>query len=170
MYWNMNKYHKEIYSLYKSFSYAFRGFKYAVDNERNMRIHLMVALFAIEFAQIYGLSSVEYIVLFLMFGLVITAEMINTAIEALVNLQTQSYDMLAKVAKDVAAGAVLVLAVTSVIVGGVLFLDFEKLQYSFHYIMGHPGLLVLFLVELVLAVLFVFRWNSRNMIGIKPKK
>ena len=94
---------------------------------------------------------------------------INTAIEALVNLQTQSYQNLARIAKDVAAGAVLVLAVASVVVGIIIFFDIPKLQQSFLYMVEHPWIIAGFLVELVLALLFIFRWNRRTLLKRKKK-
>lgn len=171
MYWKMSKHlqMKNIYSLAKSFTYAFRGLRFAIDNERNMRIHLSVAVFVLEFSVIYGLKPQEYAILLIVFGLVIAAEMINTAIEALVDLSTPGYDSLAKIAKDVAAGAVLILAVISVIVGGILFFRPRKLEQSFLFLWEHPLLLVIGGLELILAILFIFRWNSRNLIGHKRK-
>lgn len=156
--------HKEIANLGKSFSFAIRGFRYAVDNERNMRIHLTVALFVLEFSFFYGVSRDHYAMLFLMFGLVLTAEMLNTAIEALVNLETQSFAPLARVAKDVAAGAVFVLAIASVIVAILIFGEISKLLAAVLLILDHPLLLIGFILEAVLAYLFIFRWEQRKML------
>lgn len=157
-----NRYIDDVSSLAKSFSYAFRGFRFAVDNERNMRIHLSMTVLVTEFAVIYRLKIVEFVILLILFGLVITAEMINTAIEALVNLNTKGYDTLARIAKDVAAGAVLVLAVTSAIVGILLFGNLQKLQAGLLFIWEHPALIVILLVELAFIWLFVFRWEKRK--------
>lgn len=156
------EYKKEIYNLGRSFLFAFRGLRFAVSNERNMRIHLMVTLFVIEFSVIYGVTKTQMTLLCMMFGLVIAAEMINTAIEALVNLQTASYDALARIAKDVAAGAVLVLAVSALVVGGIIFLDFDKLRASLTFLLENPLLLIGFAAEFVLALLFIFFWNNRH--------
>lgn len=133
-----------------------------------MRIHLSVIVFVLEFSLLYGLTKTEYIQLITLFGLVLAAEMINTAIEALVNLQTQSYQNLARIAKDVAAGAVLVLAVASVVVV-IIFFDIPKLQQSFLYMGEHPWIIAGFLVELALALLFIFRWNRRTLLKRKKK-
>lgn len=163
------KYKKEIYHLGKSFVYAFRGFKFAVDNERNMRIHLSVALFVLEFSFLYGVTSSQFMILLILFGLVISAEMINTAIEALVNLQTVSYDALARIAKDVAAGAVLVLAGVAAAAGCIMFFDLEKLGAVAMLLMAHPVLIVLLTAQLIVAVLFIFFWNSRRSLFHKRK-
>ena len=163
MSWKMSKpWKKDVTSLAKSFSYAFRGFRFAVDNERNMRIHLTAAILVMEFALIYRLERIEYVVLLLLFGLMLTAEMINTAIEALVNLNTSGYDTLARIAKDVAAGAVFVLAITSVLVGLLLFGHPCKLANAFLFLWEHPLLLLVAVIELIVLWLFIFRWNSRN--------
>lgn len=151
-------YKKEIYNLGKSFLYAFRGFKFAVDNERNMRIHLSVAVFVLEFSVIFGLSGTQYIQLIILFGLVIAGEMINTAVEALVNLQTQSYEHLAKIAKDVAAGAVLVLAMAAAASAVIMFWNIKKLTAAFSFLLGHPALIALVSIELLLATVFIFFW------------
>lgn len=153
------QYKKEIYSLAKSFRFAFRGFCFAIDSERNMRIHLSVACFVMQFSFIYGLSSIEYVLLLLIFGLVISAEMINTVVEVLVDLETSSYHALARVAKDVAAGAVLVLAIMAMIIGIILFGDFNRLQECFWHCVEHPILFLLLAVEIIAAILFIFFWN-----------
>ena len=92
-----------------------------------------------------------------------------TAIEALVNLQTQSYDPLAKVAKDVAAGAVLVLAAAAVGVAFFLFGDLERLRDTVLRIAGEPVFLAALALELVLAVFFIFFWNRRKDLKRKRK-
>lgn len=155
---------KDMATLAKSFSFAIRGFRYAVDNERNMRIHLTVALFVLEFSFFYGVNRDHYAMLFMMFGLVLTAEMLNTAIEALVNLETQSFAPLARVAKDVAAGAVFVLAIAAVIVAILIFGDMPKLMAAATMIMDHPLLLIGFVLEIILAYFFIFRWEKRKML------
>lgn len=162
-------YQKEIYSLAKSFSYAFRGIRFTIGHERNMRIHLSVAVLVLEFAWFYGLSGLSCALLLVMLALVISAELINTAIEALVNLQTQSYDPLAKVAKDVAAGAVLVLAAAAVGVAFFLFGDLERLRDTVLRIAGEPVFLAALALEIVLAVFFIFFWNRRKDLKRKRK-
>lgn len=162
-------YQKEIYSLAKSFSYAFGGIRFTIGHERNMRIHLSVAVFVLEFAFLYGLSGLSWALLLMMLALVISAELVNTAIEALVNLQTQSYDPLAKVAKDVAAGAVLVLAAAAVGVAFFLFGDREKLVRAFLRIAEEPLFLAVLILEILLAVFFIFFWNRRKDLKRKIK-
>ncbi len=159
----MNKFTGEFYTLYKSFKFAAKGFNYAVDNERNMRIHLTAAVFVLQFALLYELNQYEYAVLFILFGVVICAEMINTAIEALVDLQTSSYATLGKIAKDVAAGSVLVLAVVSAIVAIILFGDIEKLLLLLGKFYENPHFILIAIAEIILGALFIFRWKKTKI-------
>ena len=78
----MNKIDQERRALFKSFLYAFRGVRFCVKNERNMRIHLAAAVFVTVFSLVYGLTPGEYAVLFLTMGAVVAAEAVNTAVEA----------------------------------------------------------------------------------------
>lgn len=160
---------KDMSSLVRSFRFAIHGFRYAIDNERNMRIHLMVALFVLEFSFFYGIDRMQYALLFMMFGLVLTAEMLNTAIEALVNLETQSFTPLARVAKDVAAGAVFVLAIAAVAVAVLIFGEFPRLFAAAQQIAAHPWFLAGFLFEALLAYAFIFRWEKRKILIRKVK-
>lgn len=120
-----------VTKLIKSFIYALEGLKYTIGTQRNMRIHYIAALIVLLLAINLPISKLEVLVLFVTIILVLFAELINTAIEALVDLVTEEYHPLAKVAKDVAAGAVLLTAGLSVIVGfSVLYPYLETLYRS----------------------------------------
>ena len=147
----------EFRSLKKSFSYAIRGVVYCIGNERNMRIHIAVAANILLFSLIYKLNRMEYGLLFIAVGLVLLCEMINTSIETLVNLGSPSYHNLARIAKDVAAGAVLLVAIIAIIIGVVLFGQPDRLLSAFSEICSNPWLIGLFLVFLVGGFLFVFK-------------
>ena len=155
----------EIANLIKSFRFAFRGLKHAINNERNMRIHIVVALLTAFFSFLYKLNATQYAILFLCFGLVITGEMVNTAIEALVNLETPAYDNLARIAKDVAAGAVFVSASVTVIVAFFLFGDPSRLWQTVLMIGKTPVYLVCSLVLIGLGGFFIFGCNGK----VKPQ-
>lgn len=155
----MNKLEQQRRALLKSFFYAFRGIGYCVKNERNMRIHISVAVCIAAFSFVYGLSPIEYGMLFLAIGFVIVAEMFNTGIEVVINLEMPSYHNLAKIGKDVAAGAVFVAAVTSVLVGLSLFLRFPKLPNTLWAIVTTPLLLTAFILLIGAGVLFAF-WGN----------
>jgi diacylglycerol kinase len=113
----------EVYnkSLVKSFGYAFEGLFHAIRCNRNFKIHLAVALIVILLSIFFHVRSFEMGILGVMILLVILSEMINTAIEEMVNLITNKHAKEAKIAKDVAAGMVLVASIGSVIVGISIF-------------------------------------------------
>lgn len=108
--------------LYKSFHYAFAGLRFAVAHNQNLRIHILAALSAIVLSILLKVTPFEMGILGVMIVLVISAEMINTAIEEMVNLITKEHRQEAKIAKDVSAGMVLVTAMGSVIVGILIFI------------------------------------------------
>jgi diacylglycerol kinase (ATP) len=109
--------------LIDSFNYAFEGIIYTLKTQRNMRIHFIIAVLVLFFSLFYNLTKIEILILFITIALVIIAEMINTCIEATIDLITDKYHELAKIAKNVAAGAVLISAINSIIVAYVIFYD-----------------------------------------------
>jgi diacylglycerol kinase (ATP) len=110
-------------NLLISFQYAWAGVSYAFQTQRNFRIHVGIGALAIGLGIFFHLRPVEIAVIGLTSGLVLVMELLNTAIESVVDLTVkQSYHELAKIAKDCAAGAVLVSALAAVMVAGVLLL------------------------------------------------
>jgi diacylglycerol kinase (ATP) len=105
-----------------SFRYAFAGLRYLLWTQRNAKIHTAIGLAAVALGFVLGIDRNEWLTLTLMITIVLAAEGINTAIEAAVDLASPTYHPLAKIAKDVGAGTVLLTAVASVIVGLLLFL------------------------------------------------
>lgn len=108
----MNK-HKG--GLLRSFRFAFRGLYYAVKTQRNMRIHISMAVLVSVFGLLYRLAPLEWIALYFTITFVIVCEMLNTAVENCVDTATKEYNKHAEIAKDVAAGAVVVAALLAVI-------------------------------------------------------
>lgn len=106
----------------KSFRDAFRGIYCAIKSERNMQIHIVVALAVVVGGIVFQISSTEWIMCVVCFGMVISAELFNTAIESIVDLVSPEQHPLAGRAKDVAAGAVLFAAICSAIIGFIVFL------------------------------------------------
>lgn len=105
-----------------SFKHAFDGFVYTIKTQPNFRFHLLATICAVLLGIYFGISKYEWLVLAFTINTVLVAEMINTSIESVVDLVTLERRQDAKVAKDVAAGMVLVSAVLAVIVGCFLFL------------------------------------------------
>lgn len=110
-----------IKRLRKSFGYAFKGIDDVIKHEPNMKIHVVVAILVVIMAFILKVSIIEWIILVLLIGAVLAAETINTTIENLVDMYTKEYDEKAKIVKDTAAGTVLILAITSAIIGLIIF-------------------------------------------------
>lgn len=108
-------------SLLLSFRFAFAGIARAVGSQRNMKIHLLAAVVVFAMALWLQVALVEWAVLVMTVATVLVAEMLNTAIEAVVDLASPEFHDLAKAAKDIAAGAVLIAAICAVIVGGMIF-------------------------------------------------
>ena len=111
--------HKDPF--YKSLGYAISGIIQCIQKERNIKIHLVFMFLVIICGFLFRLSITEWLVCILLFGLVISLELVNTAIEAVVDLCTQEYHPHAKIAKDTAAGAVLISAIASVVIGLIIF-------------------------------------------------
>lgn len=107
--------------LYRSFGYAFEGIFTCIRNERNMKIHVAVTLLVISAGFILGLSVTEWCICLGLFGLVMALELVNTAVEAVVDLVTAERHPLAKIAKDTAAGAVLIAAIMAAVIGLLIF-------------------------------------------------
>jgi diacylglycerol kinase (ATP) len=108
-------------SLLWSFNYAIEGIVYALRTQRNMRLHALATLVVLVAAMWFRISGLELIALLFAICLVLVAELANTALEATVDIAVDGHDPLAKTAKDVAAGAVLVASVNAVAVGYVVF-------------------------------------------------
>ncbi len=104
-------------NLLESFQYAFAGLKYALRTQRNIRIHLTIAGAAVALGLWLHLPPGHWAILVLTIGFVLVGELLNTVAETLVDLASPDYHPLAKVAKDVTAGAVLLAAFVSVVVG-----------------------------------------------------
>jgi len=107
--------------LINSFKYAIAGFLHCVKRERNFRIHLVASVVAISLAAFFDLSRIEFAAIIGAIALVLVTEMINTAIERIVDNLTTERNENAKIAKDVAAGAVFVAAIFAAIVGLAVF-------------------------------------------------
>lgn len=146
-------------SLVKSFFYAFRGVGTAIVRERNMRIHCVVTaymyffLFAFDFFEI---TRTQTAVLLVATGLVLGAELINTAVENSVDLFSDGYTEQGRAAKDCAAGAVLVFAIFSVLAGIAVMYQPEAFCKLFAYFADRLWATAVFVLSLVISLIFIF--------------
>ena len=108
--------------LRKTFGYAFEGILTGIRKERNMRIHTAAMILVVFFGTVLGLSATEWCICLVLFGLVMALELVNTAVEAVVDLVTEERKPLAKISKDTAAGAVLIAAIMAAVSGCIIFL------------------------------------------------
>ncbi|RDY29726.1 phosphatase PAP2 family protein [Romboutsia weinsteinii] len=107
----------------KAFNAAIEGILYTFKFERNMKIHYVMAAVILIASLFSGFDKIEMLLLIFSISLVIISEMFNTAIEKTIDMITDEYHVLAKIAKDVAAGGVLIAALNAVVVGYILFYD-----------------------------------------------
>lgn len=117
-----NKKQNKLKKFLNSFKYAFEGIKYSIRSEQNLKIHITIMIFVIIAGIVFKISIFEWIICIILFGFVISLELVNTAIEKVVDLITVEKNPKAKIAKDVAAGAVLISAICAAIIGVIIFL------------------------------------------------
>ena len=108
-------------NVISSFKYAFQGMFSALKTERNLKIHVTIMILVIIAGIVLKISKIEWIICMILFGLVIGGEMFNSAIETVVDIAMPDINPKAKFAKDAAAGAVLVFAIASAIIGFMIF-------------------------------------------------
>lgn len=154
--------------LLDSFGYALNGFLYCLKTQRNMRIHIIAAFFIIITSLFARLSKTDIIMLIFAISLVLICEMINTAIEKSIDLFTDKYHPLAKISKDVAAGAVFVASFNAVAIGYLVF--FNKAVSATETVISkilkselHITTITI-LSLLIIVVLIKIRLSSRNIL------
>lgn len=153
----------ELTGLKKSFSCAFSGIKRCIATERNMRIHITVSAFVLYFSIFYELSRGEYAVLFLLMGMVLVAETLNTSIEEVVDIIAPNYSKQAQIAKDLAAGAVFIAALIAFAGGVILFFDIEVMQRIIEYHIQNIPALIGVLLAIGVSIVFIFTKSARSL-------
>lgn len=108
--------------IQKSFGYAFEGIFACIQKERNMKIHCVMTILVVTAGTLLHISAIEWCICLILFGLVMALELVNTAVESVVDLVTEERKPLAKIAKDTAAGAVLIAAIMAAIAGCIIFI------------------------------------------------
>jgi diacylglycerol kinase (ATP) len=113
--------HRRVRTLLESFNFAVEGIIHVLRTQRNMRIHFLAAVGVLVAGLAIGISKLELIALLLAIAFVFITEMINSALEQAIDVATTSFDPLAKLAKDIAAGAVLIATVNAIAIGYLVF-------------------------------------------------
>lgn len=151
-------------SILWSFNYAIEGMVYALRTQRNMRIHLVAAVITLSGSLVLGVDRRSLAAIVFAISLVFVTELINTAVEATVDLATDHYDPLAKIAKDVSAGAVLVAAANALAVAYLtLFEPVTRVaQQGLDLVRMAPGSITVVALALVLLGVLVLKALSHE--------
>jgi len=152
-------------SLFHSFNHAAEGVIQALRTQRNLWMHFTIAAAVLVAALAFGVSKLELIVLLLAITFVLVAELVNTAIEAAVDVASTSFDPMAKLAKDIAAGAVLIAALDALAVGYLVFSGevAERSSRFLNRLSDAPAELTLVALALtVIAVIAVKAYTGRG--------
>lgn len=154
----MNEYKK----LFKSFTYAFKGIGYVIKHERNFRIHLSCIIYMFSILTLtdwFKLTRTDYAVLLVVSALVLSLEIVNTAVENSVNLASKEFTEYGRIAKDAAAGAVLIAAIFAVLTGIAILFQPEAFVKMCEYFKENVLMFILFMVSIIPMTLFIFRGN-----------
>lgn len=173
--WDIKKERARDKRLVDSFNFAIEGLISALKNEKHMKVHILAAIIIVILAIVINASKVEILIISLSVSFVIITELVNTAVEAIIDLVSPERHPLAKLAKDVAAGAVLVAAINALCVGYLLFydklLDIFDGANQLHVIAGRKGnisILILILVSILVIVLKTFFRKGTPLEGGMP--
>lgn len=155
-------------SFFRGFRYAFRGFIHCIKNERNMRFHTVAALYVLIFARFFDFTAAEYALLLAVIGGVMALEAVNTAVEELCDKVCTEHDPQIGLAKDAAAGAVLIMAAFAAAVGVLLFRRAEGWLRAWEFYTSHPLNAGVLILSLPVLFCYVFVWGraaKRNSQG-----
>lgn len=139
----------------KSFGCAIKGFFGAVCSEGHLRFHLVAAVYVLVFSSFYNFSAAKWAVLIILIALVIAAELVNTAIEDTCDAVTTEQNEHIRRAKDMAAGAVLVLSIAAAAIAVIFFWNLEVIKNVFVYFSQNTPMLILLIISAVVSVLFI---------------
>ena len=143
--------------LLNSFGYAAKGIWAAIQQEQNMRVHLVAAFYVLLFSMFYGFTSAEKCILFLAIGGVMGLELVNSALERAVDKPDPAHFMAAGTVKDMAAGAVLVFSIAAAACGVTLFWRPAVFPVLLVFFTARPLALVALVATLPLSILFIFK-------------
>lgn len=156
---------KKNKNIIESFNNAANGILQALKSERNMKLHIIAAALVIILSVIFGLTRVEFIIVCITIGMVLVCELINTALEALVDIITDEYHPKARFIKDVSAGAVLVSAFVSVIVAYFLFYDKISSSFGMGIAWVKQAPVHVTVISLIVTVMLVFVFKAITQRG-----
>lgn len=139
----------------KSFGCAIKGFFGAVCSEGHLRFHLVAAVYVLVFSSFYNFSAAQWAVLIILIALVIAAELFNTALENTCDAVTKEQNANIRRAKDMAAGAVLVLSIAAAAIAVIFFWNLEVIKNVFLYFSQNTPMLILLIISAVVSVLFI---------------
>ncbi|HET6352285.1 MAG TPA: diacylglycerol kinase [Coriobacteriia bacterium] len=155
---------KKSRSILWSFNYAIEGMVWTLRTQRNMRVHMAAAVATAVAALLLGVTRLQLVAIIFAISLVFVTELLNTAIEAAVDVATDHYDPIAKIAKDVAAGAVLVAAINALIIAYLVLFDPVKrvMARGLQWIKFAPADLTVIALGIVLLMVLIFKGISRE--------
>jgi diacylglycerol kinase (ATP) len=152
-------------TLLDSFNYAFEGIIHVLRTQRNLRIHFALAIAVIAAAAALGVDRLSMIALLIVIAFVLVAEMVNSAIEGAIDVSTTSFDPNAKLAKDVAAGAVLIASITALAVGYLVFAHAaaHRTANALDRVRDAPAEITLAALTLVILIVIATKaWTGRG--------
>ncbi len=153
--------------LAHSFKCAAHGIAYCVSHETNLRIHIVAVIVILFISQFYELSRAEIVLLILICLIVLCTEIINTAIEVVIDKVSPGYSALAKIGKDIAAGAVLLSAAAAVMIAVIMFWDIEKFALIIGFLTQDIWHISMLIGSLCVFYLFVAKGKKRKTRGTK---
>ncbi|WP_270941339.1 diacylglycerol kinase [Romboutsia lituseburensis] len=159
--------------IIQAFNAAIEGILYTFKSERNMKIHYCVAVIVLVASLFFDIGRIEMIMLIFAISLVVISEMFNTAIEKTIDMVTDTYHPLAKIAKDVAAGGVLIATLNSVVVGYLIFYNklttiSDSLIYTIRQSQLHVTLICIVLVLIAVVVVKALTSTGTPLKGGMP--
>ncbi|MGM0498679.1 MAG: diacylglycerol kinase [Bacillota bacterium] len=145
-----------ILKTIESFNYAIAGLIHAIRTQKNMQIHLIAAIFVLVFSLLFDLSRVELSLVIIAISLVIFAELINTAVEIIIDILTQDYSFKARIAKNISAAAVVVAAGNAIFIAYLVFFKkAQELSLNLIFNLRHEPLHLIFINLFLIFILVI---------------
>ncbi len=152
--------------LIRSFFHASEGIVYSIRTQRNMKIHVSFALAVLLMGMAFHFNNLDTTIILMVIGMVLSAETFNTAIEITVDLITDQYHQLAKYAKDLAAGAVLLIAIIATTVGAIVIFPYVKIFLTNGWAPNHKSPISFFSMQIIFIIIITYIikafWKNRN--------